>query len=139
MNLLEFKAEKLHSGAHVDVKITDGDRSALIEVKGHENRQAHRAEYLQLLGYLAEIENPPKGILIVNHEFEKPIHERSESAFIPELNKIAENADIALISCVDLYKIVMGIIENKINDEQKILIRKTILSESGLINLKTFE
>ena len=60
LELLGFQVEQLNQGAHVDIRITDGDESVLVEVKGHENRQASRQEYIQLLAFLSELRKSAK-------------------------------------------------------------------------------
>jgi hypothetical protein len=136
--LLGFRVEKMNIGSHSDIQIFDGDKTALVEVKGHKNRQGTRTEINQIFAHLAEIENSPKGIMVVNHEFDKPQKERSESAFTLDVIKLAERADISLISCSDLFEIIMKIVENQISDDNLKEIRNKILDQSGLIDLKTY-
>lgn len=135
LELLGFQAEKLQTGAHADIKITGNNKEAIVEVKGHKNRQANRNEFNQLLGHLTEIESNSKGILIINHEFEKSLDKRNKSAFTSDVISVAEKGDFALISCVDLFNITLQIIEKKVSDEQLIIIRQKILDGSGLVSL----
>jgi hypothetical protein len=135
LELIGFKVEKLQQGAHADIKISICDKEAIVEVKGHKNRQANRNEFNQLLGHLTEIESNSKGILIINHEFEKPPADRNESAFTSDVISVAKKGDFALISCVDLFDLTIKIIESKIPDDQLAVIRQKILEGSGPFHL----
>ncbi len=135
-SLMGYQVEKMNTGSHADIRITDKNKNALVEVKGHRTRQANRTEFNQLFAYLAEIENPPKGIMVVNHEFGKPLNDRNEFAFTSDLISLANKADIALISSVELFGLAFKIIENKVTNDQLIEIRQAILNGSGIINLQ---
>lgn len=138
LKLMGFEVKKLHKAAHADIQISVDGKEAIVEVKGHQNRKANRIEFNQLWGYIYENEIDSKGILIVNHEFDKPPIERSKSAFSDDVINAAKKGDYALISCVDLFKITLKIIDDKMTKEQLVDIRNRILNGAGQIDFSDF-
>ena len=134
-SLLDFDVKRLKQGSHADILISDDDFKALIEVKGHNNRQAKKAELIQLYAAIEELPESDdiKGIFFVNHEFEKKPEDRSKEGFTQDAIHFAESVGISLISSLDLYEVVMGIIQNNINEEDKNIIRDKIKNCSGIV------
>ena len=132
---LGFKVDILSVGTLPDLRIADGEQKAIVEVKGHEKRQATRREVLQLLGYLSETDVKEKGILVCNHEFNKEPSKRSEKAFTEGAIQLAERNDISLVASTSLYKVVMKMLEGKINSVAMKKIRDKITAGSGLVQL----
>jgi len=130
-----FNVEILPDGTLPDLRIIDGDSKAIIEVKGHENKQSDRGDILQILSYITETETIEKGIVVSNHECNKNPNERKKEAFTEGAIQLAQKIDIALISSIDLYNIVMGVLEGKLNEDALKKIRKKIMSEAGVVGL----
>lgn len=132
---LGFKVEILPDGTLPDLRITVGEQKAIVEVKGHENRQVNRREVLQLLGYLSETDIKEKGIVVSNHEFNKEPDERKQKAFTAGAIQLGEKMNTSLISSIDLYNVVMKILEKKMNSTATKNIRDKIMASPGLVQL----
>ena len=132
---LGFKVDILPDGTLPDLRIADGEQRGIVEVKGHENRQATRRDVLQLLGYLSETEIEEKGIVVSNHEFSKEPSKRSEKAFTDGAIQLGERNDISLVSSINLYKVTMKISEKRMNDVAMKKIRDKIMIGSGEVQL----
>lgn len=132
---LGFKVEILPDGTIPDLRITCEEGTAVVEVKGHETTQSDRKDVLQILGYLSEQETPTKGILVSNHELKKNPKDRRNEAFTEAAIHLAEINNISLISCVDLYNVIMEMLEDKLSEETLKKIRSKILLEAGVIKL----
>jgi len=128
-----FEIDILPDGTLPDLKIADEERKAIVEIKGHEKRQSTRRDILQILGYISETDTTEKGIVISNHELAKKPSERSRKAFTPGAIQLAERNDISLISCTELYKVTMQVLEGKLRDTSKI--REKIMGGSGIVKL----
>jgi hypothetical protein len=132
---LGLSVEILPDGTLPDLRISDGEQKAVVEVKGHENRQADRKDVLQLLGYMSEEDTKEKGVFIANHEFDTTPSERNRKAFTEGAIQLGGTTNISLVSSADLYELVMEVLQNKL-DEQKIQEkRKKIMTTSGLTSL----
>ena len=132
---LGFAANSLPAGTLPDLRIADGEKRAIVEVKGHENRQATRRDVLQLLGYLSETDIEEKGIVVSNHEFSKEPSKRSNEAFTDGAIKLGRSNGIALVSSVSLYKAVIRFLEEKLDTATVKKMRDKIMSSSGLVQL----
>lgn len=132
---LAFEVDILPDGTLPDLRIATGEQKAIVEVKGHEKRQANRPDVLQLLGYLSETDIKEKGIVVSNHVFDKEPDKRSEKAFTDGAIQLGERNDISLISCIDLYEVVMKILEKKMDSATTKKIRDKIMASSGLSRL----
>jgi len=128
-----YEVHILPDGTLPDLRIADGKRKAIVEIKGHEKRQSTRSDVLQILGYISETDTTEKGIVISNHEIAKKPSERSQEAFTTGAIQLAERNDISLISCTELYKVTMYILEGKLDDTSKI--REKIMIGSGIVKL----
>lgn len=116
-----------------DLRITQGEKSGIVEVKGHQRRQTNRKEVLQLLGYQPDTKIKEKSIVVSNPEFEKKPSERSKKAFTDGAIELGLNNDISLVSSVNLYEVVIKIIEKNLDNAEMQKIRDKIMSESGLV------
>jgi len=132
---LGFKVKPLPDGTLPDLRIADGKQKGIVEVKGHEKRQATRREVLQLIGYLSETDVEEKGVVVCNHEFKKEPNKRSEEAFTNGAIQLGEKNDVSLVSSVNLYEVVMKILEKKLNDEAMQKFRDKIMVGRGLVQL----
>ena len=132
---LGFRVNILPDGTLPDLRITDEEQRAIVEVKGHENKQANRKDVLQLLGYSSETDDEEKGIVVCNHEFNKEPSKRSEKAFTKGAVQLGERNDISLISSVSLYKMVMKTLEKKLDNAAMKKMRDNIMAGSGLVPL----
>ena len=132
---LGFEVNILPDGTLPDLRIADEEQRAIVEVKGHENRQATRRDVLQLLGYMSETDIEEKGIVISNHEFSKEPSKRSNQAFTDGAVKLGKSNDISLISSASLYKVVIKVLEEKLDSETVKKMRDKIMSSSGLVQL----
>lgn len=103
---LGFKVEILPNGTLPDLRIEADELKGIVEVKGHERRQANRSDVLQLLGYLSETEIQEKGIVVSNHEFRTTPNERSPKAYTQGAIQLGISNNLSLLSTVDLYEIV---------------------------------
>jgi len=128
-----FKVKILPSGTLPDLELLDGQKKCIVEVKGHDNRQAKRAEILQLLGYLSETDVEEKGIVVCNHEFTKNPNKRNGSAFTTGAIQLGKNNGISLVSSIDLYEIVMKVLNNEIDDVALQKLRIKLMGASGQI------
>jgi len=132
---LGFRVNILPDGTLPDLRIVDGEQKAIVEVKGHENRQANRKNVLQLLGYLSETDVEEKGIVVSNHEFNKEPTKRSEKAFTDGAVKLGKINDISLVSSVSLYRVVMKTLEKKLDNAAMKKMRGKVMAGSGLVQL----
>lgn len=132
---LGFSTAELPEGTNPDLEILDGKRKAIVEVKGHENRQSDRPDMLQLLGYSTEDENAEKGIFVSNSEFCKPPHERKRDAFTQGAITLGKNNQFSLLNSVDLFEITMLILQGKVRDEDKKKLQVKIMDGVGVVNL----
>jgi len=132
---LGFKVDILPDGTLPDLRIAVEEQKAIVEVKGHENKQVKRNEVLQLLGYLSETDIEEKGIVVSNHEFNKEPDERGQKAFTAGAIQLGEKMNTSLISSVDLYNVVMKILEKKMDSATTTKIRDKIMASSGLVQL----
>lgn len=132
---LGFKVDILPDGTLPDLRIADRKQQAIIEIKGHEKRQATRREVLQLLGYLSETDVEEKGVVVCNHEFNKKPDKRSEKAFTDGAIQLGTKTDVSLVSSVNLYEVVMKILEKKLDDVEIKKARNKIMAGSGLVQL----
>jgi hypothetical protein len=130
-----FNVEILPDGTLPDLRVTDEEAKAIVEVKGHENAQSNRQDVLQILGYISETDAKEKGIVVSNHEFSKEPNKRSKEAFTNGAIQLAEKNDITLISSVDLYNVVIKTLEGKLGEDKLKRIRNKIISENGLVKL----
>lgn len=132
---LGFEVEILPDGTLPDLRVADGEQKAIVEVKGHEKRQATRRDVLQLIGYLSETDIEEKGIVVSNHEFKKEPRERNEKAFTAGAIQLGEKMEVSLVSTINLYEIVMKILEKKLNRPATKKIRGKIMAGSGTVQL----
>ena len=132
---LGFEVNILPDGTLPDLRIVDGEQTAIVEVKGHENRQATRRDVLQLLGYLSETDVEEKGIVVSNHEFNKEPSKRREKAFTNGAVQLGKRNSISLVSSVSLYKVVMRTLEKKLDNAAMKKMRDEIMAGSGLVPL----
>lgn len=132
---LGFSVKLLPDGTNPDIEISNEER-AICEVKGHENKQSDRKDMLQLVGYSTEEGKAVKSIFVSNHEFSKKPAERNTSAFTEAAIDLAKKTCISLISTVDLYEIVMKVLQKTINEQQLKEIRKQIMNGEGITSLK---
>jgi hypothetical protein len=135
-SLLGFKVKRLEPGSHADILIFDDDFKALVEVKGHSNRQAKRVELSQFFSTVTEFQEfdkISKGIFVVNHEFEKKPENRSKEGFTQDAVQLAETVGLTLITSTDLYEIIIGVIFDDMNEIGKKIIRDKIKDSSGIV------
>jgi len=132
---LGFKVEILPNGTLPDLRIEADELKGIVEVKGHERTQAKRSDLLQLLGYLSETKIQEKGIAVSNHEFQTTPNKRSPKAYTQGAIQLAINNNLSLLSTVDLYEIVLSILEGKRTTKELKEIRTKIMSESGEVKL----
>jgi len=130
-----FQVEILPDGTLPDLRICDGEQKAVVEVKGHENKQSDRKDVLQLLGYISEEDTTEKGIFVSNHEFNNEPSKRHEKAFTDGAIQLANCNDLSLISSIDLYNVVQKLIENKLSDLTANELRKKIMTGKALVPL----
>src|SRR5271157_4425711 len=76
-----FTVEILPDGTLPDLRLKDGESSSIVEVKGHENKQSHRDDVLQIMGYMSETDIKEKGLVVVNHQFREEPCKRDATAF----------------------------------------------------------
>lgn len=131
---LGFQVEILPDGTMPDLKISDGEQKAVVEVKGHENKQSDRKDVLQLLGYISEEDIKEKGIFLSNHEFNIEPTKRHKNAFTDGAILLADCNKLSLVSSIDLNNIVSKVIENKLCDSSLIELRKTIMTGCALVS-----
>jgi hypothetical protein len=132
---LGFQVTVLPDGTMPDLKISNGVQTAVVEVKGHENKQADRKDVLQLLGYLSEEDTKEKGIFVSNHEFSCSPDKRSEKAFIEGAVKLGGANTMSLISSADLYQVIMKEIESKLDETTLQRIRNKIMNGNTIVSL----
>lgn len=132
---LGFDVEILPDGTLPDLRISEGEQRAIVEVKGHENRATERKDGLQLLGYLSEENIEEKGIVVSNHDFNKEPNKRSKKAFTEGAIQLGEKMSISLISAIDLYELSMRILEKRMDEKVIVEKRKKIMTCSGLTPL----
>jgi hypothetical protein len=132
---LGFKVDVLPDGTLPDLRISDGEQKIVVEVKGHENKQADRKDVLQLLGYISEEDTKEKGVFVSNHEFNNEPEKRRATAFTDGAILLADCNNISLISSVDLYGSVLKILGNKLSDATAKEIRKKIMTGHALVSL----
>lgn len=132
---LGFKVEILPDGTLPDLRILDGEQKAVVEIKGHETRQSGRKDILQLLGYISEEDTTEKGVFVTNHEFNKEPNKRKEKAFTEGAIQLADRNDLSLVSTVDLYGSLQKVLENRLNQETIVKLRKKIMNNRGLTSL----
>ena len=122
-------------GTLPDLRIYDGEQKAVVEVKGHDNKQSDRKDVLQLLGYISEEDTTEKGVFLSNHEFKNEPNKRKEKAFTDGAIQLADCNGLSLVSSMELYNIVEKVIENKLSDMTTYELRKKIMTGQALISL----
>ncbi len=132
---LGFKVEILPDGTRADLRLVEGKQVAIVEVKGHNNRQAQRDDVLQLLGYLSETSVEEKGIVVCNHEFNKKPTERDENAFTDGAIQLGNRNCISLVSSLDMHKVVMKVLEKEIDAATIKRVRDSVMGGSGIVHL----
>jgi hypothetical protein len=135
LDKLGFTVQVLPDGTLLDLRITDGEKKAICEVKGHENTQSDRRDLLQLLGYSTEQDMVEKGIFVSNHEFSKKPEARSEEAFTHAAIQLAKKNELCLISACDLYNVLMQLLQDKLGSASVKAIRAKIINGSELVHL----
>ena len=132
---LGFKVEILPDGTLPDLRVIDGEQIAVVEVKGHENRQADRKDVLQLLGYISEEDTKEKGVFVCNHEFLVEPDKRNKKAFTEGAIQLADCNNLSLVSAVDLHNAILKIIASKLSDSTAEELRKRIMISRALVPL----
>lgn len=138
LEVLGFQVNRLPAGTLPDLELHYEDSSAIVEVKGHENRRTNRANIAQILAYESEIDEDVKLIVISNHEFSKSPDERSDVAYTQSAIHLAEVNDISLLNSVDLWKLYLHKKENLLTEEDLEKIRNKILNGKGIIAFDEF-
>jgi hypothetical protein len=133
--IIGFNVVELPDGTNADLEIFDDKQKAVVEVKGHENRQSDRNDALQLLGYSTPEGNAVKGIFVSNSEFCKPPEERRKEAFKQGAIELATDTKLSLVSTTDLYEIVMIILQKKTTDSGIKEIREKIMNGRGIVTI----
>jgi hypothetical protein len=90
---------------------------------------------LQLLGYSTEDGKAEKGISISNSEFCKLPNERNKEAFTQGAVKLGLNNEFSLLSTVELYEVIMLILQNKLGAEEAKKVRDKIMSGAGIVHV----
>ena len=132
--VIGFTVTELPDGTNADLEIFDDGQKAVVEVKGHENRQSDRNDTLQLLGYSTPEGDTVKGVFVSNSEFCKPPEERRKEAFKQGAIDLAIDTKLSLISTSDLYEIVMTILQGKTTPNFKKDIRDKIMKGRGIVS-----
>ena len=130
-----FSVREIPDETNEDIEIMLDGKMGKVEVKGHEMEQAGREDVTQLLNYLPEDKADVKGIVIANHEFNKPPSERSTEAFTIGAIELAEKASISLISTLDLQKVTLAVLEERIANEELMKIRDQIMIGKGIVHI----
>ena len=132
---LGFKVKILPDGTLPDLEVSADEMKGVIEVKGHENKQADRKDVLQLLGYLSESDAKLKGISVVNHEFRLSPDSRTSRAFTDGAIQLGNRNELCLLSSIDLWRTVSLILEGKENSETLARIRKSVMTGTGPVTV----
>lgn len=132
---LGFEVKELPDGTNADLEIFDGEQKAVIEIKGHKNRQSDRKDVLQLLGYSTPEGDAVKGIFVSNSEYCKTPKERSPGGFKQGAIDLGIDNRLTLISTTELYPAVMNVIEGKLPQPKIEKIREKIIKGVGITSL----
>jgi hypothetical protein len=130
-----FTVKILPDGTLPDLQISTDEMNAVVEVKGHDKEQADRKDVLQLLGYLSETDLRMKGVFVCNHKLQTSPVSRGEVAYTAGAIQLAHSNEICLLSTLDLWKIVLSIIERKTMPESLARTRKAVMAGTGPVTL----
>jgi len=128
---LGFNVKTLPDGTLPDLEVSTNGSNGVVEVKGHDKEQSDRKDVLQLLGYLSETETKVKGIFVSNHELRVDPNSRSKKAFTDGAIKLAVNNEICLLSSIDLWNVVLSVLEGETAREELRKIRNTVMTATG--------
>lgn len=111
-----FKAKPGPKGG-ADIIIEYGGRRAAIEVKGVSGT-ANKTHVRQLVEWVMEAagdddEDEPKGILVINTEWKKPLNERSNEPFPDNVKKFANKQELCLMTGWQLFVILDQVQQGK--------------------------
>ncbi|MFC1919854.1 hypothetical protein ACFLWX_03595 [Chloroflexota bacterium] len=120
--------------------------SALLEIEGADEtvKIGKISQLIRNIGnYISKNEEPVGGILLDNPFRGEPLENRppknnQKQLFSKELIETAVMQSITVILSTDLYKIVCQILENKLTNEDKKLLRQRILEGKGLVTLSEY-
>lgn len=133
---LVFTVKILPDGTLPDLEIETDKQKGIVEVKGHDTEQATRADVLQLVGYLPETKTETKGIFVSNHQLRTHPNMRKKEAFTDGAVEVATAHEICLLSTTDLWRLVLGVLEERISPKQLADVRSIIMTSSGVAELK---
>lgn len=90
--------------------------------------------------FLKDKGTTPKGIFVGNPFREEPLSNRppkgtQKRLFAKELIEDAENQNITVLLSTDLYDIVCGILDGRVNEDKKKELRQAIFGGKGLVRL----
>jgi hypothetical protein len=130
-----FTVKILPDGTLPDLQISTHEVNAVVEVKGHDKEQADRKDVLQLLGYLSETDLRMKGVFVCNHKLQTSPVSRGQVAYTAGAIQLARSNEICLLSTLDLWQIVLSILERKTTPENLARTRKAVMAGTGLVTL----
>ena len=132
--VIGFSVIDLPDGTNADLELFDGEQKAVVEIKGHENRQSDRNDTLQLLGYPLPKATQLKEFLFPTVSSANPPSERRKEAFKQGAIDLATDTKLSLVSTTDLYELVMAILQGKTTQTTKKEIRDKILKGKGIVS-----
>jgi len=111
------------------------DKIAVVEIKGIFRKSAGERHAAQLekwvMGYLADKEIKPKGILVVNAHGEVPLRDRSEVPFPPQMIPFSQAREHCLITGLQLLGLYL---DCKDDDEKKARIIDLLFATNGVFS-----
>lgn len=139
LETIGFTVKMLPDGTLPDLAISTDGMNGVVEVKGHDKVLADRKDVLQLLGYLSETDLNVKGVFVCNHQFQSPPNLRGDQAYTEGAAQLARANGICLTSSVELWKVVLAILEGKTTQEDLVRIRQEIITGTGSVTLDHFD
>jgi hypothetical protein len=128
------------TGLEIDGRTTKGSQPGILEVKGSK-KQISLDEFSpfvpKILADLQASGCASKGILIGNGLCEAPPPERiGDKVFSSHVLQAAKSQSIALVSSIELYAVICGVLLGDITEFETI--RETILTTNSFVNLMQF-
>ncbi len=128
------------TGFEIDGRTTKGSQPGILEVKGSK-KQISLDEFSpfvpKILADFQASHCASKGVLVGNGLCEEPPTKRiGDKVFSSHVLQAARSHSIALVSSVELYAVICGVLSGDITELERI--REAILTTNGYVNLMQF-